>query len=168
MTAPVAPVDVMGADTGRDFAADTSAQRTSNVERVLENTRRGLRRVGPFEALAIMRSGGLLVDIRPYEQRKREGEIPGALIIERNVLEWRLDPRSPDKLDVVTGENQQIVIICSEGYASSLAAASLKSVGVNHATDLQGGVTLWARLGLPMQPGGSPAIHDPIVDVESA
>jgi rhodanese-related sulfurtransferase len=82
--------------------------------------------------------GGLVVDIRPIEQRERDGELPGALVIDRNVLEWRLDPTSPHRLPVVRG-GQVVVIVCNEGYASSLAAATLRDVGVDRATDLDGG-----------------------------
>lgn len=88
---------------------------------------------------------------RPAEQRVREGEIPGALIIERNVLEWRLDPASDHRLPAVTGHEQRIVLVCSEGYASSLAAAGLHEIGLLHATDLVGGFQAWAAAGLPVR-----------------
>jgi rhodanese-related sulfurtransferase len=91
------------------------------------------------------------VDIRPREQRAREGEIPGALIVERNVLEWRLDPASDHRLGVVVGYQQPIVIVCSEGYASSLAAASLQDLGLVNATDLIGGFRAWEAAGLPIR-----------------
>lgn len=120
------------------------------VDRVLAEARRGLRRVGPQEAASLTASGGLLVDIRPHSQRQRFGEIPGALVIERNVLEWRLDPTSPDRHPAVTDEDRPVVVVCQEGYASSLAAASLQALGVAGATDLVGGFAAWEAAGLPV------------------
>jgi len=96
-----------------------------------------------------VRDGALLVDIRPAAQRRAEGEVPGALIIERNVLEWRLDPTSPSCLPEVLGPDQHIVLLCSEGYASSLAAATLRQIGLHRATDVDGGFKAWLRAGLP-------------------
>jgi len=95
-------------------------------------------------------AGGLLVDIRPAAQRAEFGEIPGALVIERNVLEWRLDPTSPHRHSALAGPGQPVVVICQAGYASSLAAASLRQVGLTNATDLIGGFEAWARAGLPI------------------
>jgi rhodanese-related sulfurtransferase len=83
--------------------------------------------------------GALVVDIRPIAQRERDGELAGALVVDRNVLEWRLDPTSPHRLPEVRGGEQVVVIVCNEGYASSLAAATLRDVGVGGATDLAGG-----------------------------
>jgi rhodanese-related sulfurtransferase len=96
-----------------------------------------------------MQTGALLVDIRPQAQRKAEGEIPGATIIERNVLEWRFDPASAARLPVASYD-LQVIIFCSEGYTSSLAAASLLDLGVRRATDLEGGFHAWAAAGLPV------------------
>jgi rhodanese-related sulfurtransferase len=118
------------------------------VERLVSEARRGLLRVGPAEAAAIMDAGGLLVDIRPIGQREQFGEIPGALIIERNVLEWRLDPTSPDRHPAVTDDHRPVVVVCQEGYASSLAAASLQALGLIEATDLVGGFAAWQAHGL--------------------
>ncbi len=123
----------------------------SAVDRMLAEARRGFRRVSPQGAAAIADAGGLLVDIRPAAQRQRFGEIPGALVIERNVLEWRLDPTSPDRHPAVTDADRPVVVICQEGYASSLAAASLQSLGLHWATDMEGGFEAWAAGGLPMQ-----------------
>jgi rhodanese-related sulfurtransferase len=81
----------------------------------------------------------LVVDIRPVEQRRRDGELPGAVVVDRNVLEWRLDPTSPHRIPQVTGPDQTIVVMCDEGYSSSLAAATLQQLGLRHATDLDGG-----------------------------
>jgi rhodanese-related sulfurtransferase len=88
------------------------------------------------------------VDIRPERQRAAEGEIPGALVVERNVLEWRFAPASPARLPIASYE-MQVIVVCSEGYTSSLAAASLQDLGVRRATDLDGGFHAWLA-GLPI------------------
>jgi rhodanese-related sulfurtransferase len=114
-------------------------------------------RVDAEAAANIAARGGLLVDLRPLEERRREGEIPGALAIGRNVLEWRLDPASLHRIDEVTGYDQPIVLVCTEGYASSLAAASLQDLGLVNATDLRGGFRAWVASGRPVEriPHGS-------------
>jgi rhodanese-related sulfurtransferase len=122
-----------------------------SIERVLAAARARLVRVSPAEAARLMADGGLLVDTRPVEQRRREGEVPGALVIDRNVLEWRLDPASDHRIPEVTGYDQAIVVMCSEGYSSSLAAAALQDVGLVRATDLEGGFQAWAASGLPVR-----------------
>ena len=81
----------------------------------------------------------MVVDIRPVELRSRDGELDGAIVIDRNVLEWRLDPTSPHRIDGITNADQEIVIVCNEGYQSSLAAATLQELGLRRATDLAGG-----------------------------
>jgi rhodanese-related sulfurtransferase len=124
---------------------------------VLGAARQRLRRLGPAEALQAVRGGALLVDIRPQAQRAKEGLVPGALHVERNVLEWRLDPGSDARLPQATGYDQQVIVMCSQGYASSLAAASLQDIGLVNATDLAGGFLAWARAGLPCRPGTAPA-----------
>jgi rhodanese-related sulfurtransferase len=90
-------------------------------------------------------AGGLVVDIRPVDLRDRDGLLPGALVVDRNVLEWRLDHTSPHRLDEVTGPDQPIVLVCDEGFASSLAAAILRELGLRRATDLDGGYQAWLR-----------------------
>lgn len=120
------------------------------IDQLLSEVRSRLDRLTPYAALALYEDGGLLVDIRPTAQRRREGEIPGALIVDRNVLEWRLDPASPHRLPEVTGHDQAIIIVCSEGYASSLAAGVLQDLGLRRATDLDGGFRAWAAAGLPV------------------
>ena len=87
--------------------------------------------------------GGLIVDIRPIHQREADGELPGAVIIDRNVLEWRLEPGGEHGLPIVRDHAQRIVIVCNEGYASSLAAAALTDMGFEHAADLAGGYAAW-------------------------
>jgi len=126
----------------------------SAVDDQLARARDGLRRVGPAQAADLQAAGALLVDIRPVAQRRQYGEIPGALVIERNVLEWRMDPSSPDRHPAVTDDRgRPVVVVCQEGYASSLAAASLQSLGLSEATDLDGGFAAWEAAGLPTQPG---------------
>ncbi len=106
----------------------TPAAVRRNIDQVLDEARSGLRRVDPYQAAAEMRAGALLVDIRPQAQRAAEGEVPGALRIERNVLEWRLDPTSGSRLPQARGYDTRVIIMCSEGYTSSLAAASLQDL----------------------------------------
>jgi rhodanese-related sulfurtransferase len=140
--------------TGKAERAGTSP---SNVDQLVERARATYRRVRAYEAAALGVDGGLLVDTRPAAQRAEFGEIPGALVIERNVLEWRLDPTSPHRHSALTGPDQHVVVICQAGYASSLAAASLRQLGLTNATDLIGGFEAWAQAGLPIAgpPSGS-------------
>lgn len=123
----------------------------SEIDRLLAAERTGLRRVGPREAARLQEHGALLVDTRPVEQRHRDGEIPGAVVVDRNVLEWRLDPTSPHRIAEIIGPEQVIVVVCCEGYASSLAAATLQRLGLHNATDLDGGFLAWRDAGLPVQ-----------------
>ena len=123
-----------------------SAGRRS-IDDLLEEARARLVRLGPSEALEAQRQGALLVDIRPAENRAREGELPGAVVIERTVLEWRLDPACEARLPVASYD-RKVVVVCNEGYSSSLAAATLRDLGVD-ATDLVGGFRAWAAAGLP-------------------
>ncbi len=111
---------------------------------ILASARQRLRRLGPAEAFEAVRGGALLVDIRPQAQRAAEGLVPGALHVERNVLEWRFDPGSAARLPQATGYDQQVIVMCSQGYASSLAAVSLQDIGLVNATDLAGGFLAWA------------------------
>jgi rhodanese-related sulfurtransferase len=122
------------------------------ISQVLEQARSRLDRLGPAQAWAAMQAGALLVDIRPQAQRAAEGQVPGALVIERNVLEWRLDPASDARLPVAGSYDLQVIVMCSAGYTSSLAAASLQDLGLSAATDLDGGFQAWARAGLPVGP----------------
>jgi rhodanese-related sulfurtransferase len=116
------------------------------VDRLLARARAAIApRPGPDDLTGVWASGGLVVDIRPIELRRRDGEMPGALIVDRNVLEWRLDPTGDHRLAEVTGPDQPIVLVCDEGYASSLAAATLRDLGLRRATDLDGGFQAWRR-----------------------
>ncbi len=129
----------------------------SAVDDQLALARSELSRVDPATAGRLQADGALLVDIRPIANRAAEGEIPGALPIERIHLEWRLDPHGDDRIEGVT-EDRTIIVFCNEGYASSLAARDLKRLGLPHATDLIGGFRAWRADGLPIQPGGTLAI----------
>jgi rhodanese-related sulfurtransferase len=119
------------------------------IAEILEAARARLHRITPEQAYAEVGDGAVLVDIRPAAQRAAEGEIPGAIIIERNVLEWRLDPRSDHRLPIAS-YGLRVIVVCSEGYTSSLAAASLLDLGIAGATDLDGGFLAWQARGLPV------------------
>jgi rhodanese-related sulfurtransferase len=121
------------------------------VDQMLDEARARLRRLSPAETADALAGGALVVDIRPAEQRGREGEMPGARVIERNVLEWRLDPASSERIPDVTDHEQVVVVVCSEGYTSSLAAATLQDMGFRNATDLAGGFLAWKAAGLPVR-----------------
>jgi rhodanese-related sulfurtransferase len=128
---------------------------TVTLDQLVDEARTGLARLGPWAAArAVSEDGALLVDIRPEAQRRREGEIPGALIIDRNVLEWRLAPGSDHRIPELRHAGQVVIVFCSAGYASSLAAASLQRVGLLRATDLDGGFLAWDAEGLPTAPFG--------------
>jgi rhodanese-related sulfurtransferase len=122
---------------------------STGIDDLLAAARRRLRRVTPEETFAAVERGAILIDIRPAAQRAANGEIPGALLIERNVLEWRLDPRSDARLGFATRYDLEVIITCQEGYTSSLAAASLQDLGLHRATDLAGGFAAWKAAGLP-------------------
>jgi rhodanese-related sulfurtransferase len=121
-----------------------------SVDELVDAARASLQRVTPIEARDAARNGALLVDTRPSELRARDGTIPGALVIDRNVLEWRLDPASPHRVPEITSHDQQVILFCDEGYASSLAAHSLQELGLRNATDLVGGIQAWKAAGLPV------------------
>jgi rhodanese-related sulfurtransferase len=124
-----------------------------SIEQVLSAARARLRRLSPEEAYeAAAKTGAVLVDIRPESQRAVEGSIPGALLVERNVLEWRFDPASPSRLPVATDHHLRVIVFCSEGYTSSLAAAALQDLGLYGATDIVGGFQAWHLTGLPIVP----------------
>jgi rhodanese-related sulfurtransferase len=120
------------------------------VDDLLRDARRRIRRLDPHQTAEACRRGALLVDIRPTLQRRWEGEVPGAIVVERNVLEWRLDPASAHRLAEITDHQQAIVVMCSEGYASSLVAATLVELGYTGAGDLDGGFQAWLKAGLPV------------------
>lgn len=154
----------MGVTTADADAGAGQDEAPSRVDSLLEAARSGLVRLTPQEAARAQRDGdALLVDIRYAELRERDGTIPGALIVERNELEWRLDPtcphRSPEAFPSARGAwgdpkalGLHVVVVCNEGYASGLAARSLRELGLHRATDLDGGFQAWRSAGLPVAP----------------
>jgi rhodanese-related sulfurtransferase len=130
----------------------------SRIDRVLDAARGRLCRLAADQVPAALQRGALLVDIRPQAQRAREGEVPealAALVIERNVLEWRCDPTSDARLPQAVSDDVEWVILCSEGYTSSLAAAALQDLGLHRATDVVGGYHALATAGVLGWPVGS-------------
>jgi rhodanese-related sulfurtransferase len=115
----------------------------SRVDQLLADAQRGLDRVAPGDLEAEMAAGALVVDTRPVEQRQRDGDLPGAVVIDRNVLEWRLDPTSAHRIAEMGDADRRVIIVCNEGYSSSLAAHTLRGLGVHRATDLAGGFQAW-------------------------
>ena len=108
------------------------------------------RRPSPAEAFHAQQNGSLLVDIRGDEQRRADGLIPGAIVLPRNSLEWRCDPACESRHPAITRRDLRIILVCDQGYQSSLAAANLQQLGLSYATDLDGGFTAWAAAGLPV------------------
>jgi rhodanese-related sulfurtransferase len=111
----------------------------SRIDRILDAARARLRRLHAYEVPDALRRGAVLVDIRPQAQRDFEGGVPAALVIERNVLEWRCDPTSDARLPQAVDDDVEWVVLCSQGYTSSLAAAALRDLGLHLATDIVGG-----------------------------
>ncbi|MEU9237168.1 rhodanese-like domain-containing protein [Streptomyces subrutilus] len=122
----------------------------TGIDELLERVRSGYTRLDPREAYDASRAGALLVDIRYQALRERDGLIPGALVVERNELEWRLDPQGSHRAPEADSHDLRVVVVCNEGYASSLAAASLHALGLHRATDLAGGFQAWKSAGLPV------------------
>jgi rhodanese-related sulfurtransferase len=116
------------------------------VDELLAAARAGLERVAASDLDREIAEGALVIDTRPLEQRERDGVLSGAVVIDRNVLEWRLDPASSAKIDEVTGYDTRIVVVCNEGYSSSLVSATLHDLGLHRATDLVGGFQAWSEL----------------------
>lgn len=127
-----------------EMVATGPAPLESTIDRLLAKSRKHLNRVAPSELATELDDGAVLVDIRPAEQRTRDGEMPEAVVIDRNVLEWRVDPTSPWRLPVFADPDVRIIVLCNQGYASSLAAAVLQKLGLTHATDLVGGFQAWS------------------------
>jgi rhodanese-related sulfurtransferase len=121
------------------------------IDEILAAARVRLHRLDPAAAYAVQRNGGVLVDIRPHAGRRAEGGIPGSLVVERNHLEWRFDPRCEARLPIADRYDLPVVVVCSEGYTSSLAAAALQDLGLWRATDLAGGFKAWEAEGLPVE-----------------
>jgi rhodanese-related sulfurtransferase len=135
----------------------TPGRRTAKTAgQLLREARAALpRRPSPAEAHAAQAQGALLIDIRGDDQRRADGLIPGALVLPRNALEWRCDPAGRWRHPAITGRDQRLILICQEGFQSSLAAAALQQLGLASATDLDGGFAAWAAAGLPVTPAGS-------------
>ena len=123
----------------------------SGVDELLARARRRLRRISAQEAAAEQAAGALLVDIRPADERARDGDIPGAVVVDRNVLEWRLDPASAWHSLAVRDHDQRVILICGQGYQSSLAAANLQEIGLVNATDVIDGFEGWLAAKLPVE-----------------
>lgn len=126
------------------------------IDDVLADVRTRLRRLDPERAAAAVEQGARIVDTRPEFQRRADGEIPGAIVIERNHLEWRLDPTSPARIPEAADHDTTWIVVCDQGYSSSLAAASLQTLGLSHATDLIGGFQSWKAANLPVTTPGTP------------
>ena len=126
----------------RSRTASTAIQ-ASQIARVLEESRRNLVRVEPEDLAAEMAAGALVVDTRSAAHRETEGALSGAIVIERTVLEWRVDPTSPDRIPEADDPDRRVIVVCSDGYSSSLAAESLQRIGLSRATDLVGGYRAW-------------------------
>ena len=124
----------------------------STVDELLAQARRRLSRLDPSAARAAMQAGAVLVDIRAESQRERDGVVPGSVFVARNVLEWRCDPRGAHRDARVADPDRPVIVMCDEGYQSSLAAATLHDLGHHHATDLAGGFHAWRAAGLPVAP----------------
>jgi rhodanese-related sulfurtransferase len=133
-------------------AVAVSPAGSRGIDTILAEARARLRRVWAVEAARDFDDGAILVDIRPLAQRKEHGQIPGALIVERNVLEWRFDPRSDARLPVAGRYDLRVIVFCQQGFTSSLAAAALQDLGLHAATDLDGGFEAWQAAGFPTEP----------------
>ncbi|MTV26304.1 rhodanese-like domain-containing protein [Nitriliruptoraceae bacterium ZYF776] len=128
------------------------------ADRLVARARQHIRRVSAVEAARAVADGAVLVDIRPREYRERDGEVPGAIPVPRHVLEWRLDPTSPDRLPELAGPQTPIVLLCTQGYSSSLAAATCtRELGLVSVVDVVGGIDASRRAGLPWRPGATPS-----------
>ncbi|MFJ1957200.1 rhodanese-like domain-containing protein [Streptomyces microflavus] len=134
----------------RGGAEDVGTPEPAGIDELLERVRAGYDRIGPHEASAAAADGALLVDIRYAALRDRDGLIPGALVVERNELEWRLDPQGSHRAAEAVSHDLPVVVICNEGYASSLAVTSLRQLGLHRSTDLIGGFQAWRAAGLPV------------------
>lgn len=131
-----------------------NSSETQTLDQYLAAARSTLVRLSPAEAYAATQRGARLVDIRPEFQRRRDGEVPGSIVVERNHLEWRLHPNSDARIPEASNPDVQWIVLCEEGYASSLAAAVLQTLGLRRTTDVVGGLRAWQAAGLPVGPAG--------------
>jgi rhodanese-related sulfurtransferase len=158
------PAALPGREAPMSSAASRPVPRQGNqaaaaatIDDLLIQARAGLARLDPVAAFRATRGGALLIDTRPEWQRRADGEIPGAIVIERNHLEWRCDPSSPARVAEAADHQVAWIICCDEGYSSSLAAASLHALGLSNATDVTGGFQAWRAAGLPVARPAQPS-----------
>jgi rhodanese-related sulfurtransferase len=130
----------------------------AGVDAELERCRMGVRRLHPAEAWHAAQQGALLIDTRTETQRGEQGELPGSIVIDRTILEWRLDPSSEWRIPEAVDVGVLAIVVCRQGYSSSLAAASLRRIGLHRATDVVGGFEAWCEAGLPL---ADPAVNPP-------
>jgi rhodanese-related sulfurtransferase len=131
-------------------ADDLNAGKVVGVDALLAAARADVHRPDPREMVEAMARGALVVDTRTETQRAEQGELPGAVVIDRTVLEWRLDPDGDCRIPEAIGHDIEVIVVCSQGYSSSLAAASLRALGLSRATDLAGGFASYVAAGLPV------------------
>lgn len=144
-------MDAAGNTAPRQSPSGQNPPRT--IDQLLEESRRSLPlRPSPVEAASALVEGALLIDIREDDQRRRDGLMRGATVMPRNALEWRCDPASEWRHPAIQGYDQRIILVCNEGFQSSLAAATLKRLGLHRATDMAGGFVAWREAGLPIDP----------------
>lgn len=127
-----------------------NAPKVGNVDALLAVARAGVYRPGPGELVEAMGRGALIIDTRTETQRAEQGDLPGAIVIDRTILEWRLDPDSDYRIPEAVDDDIEVIVVCSQGYSSSLAAASLRALGLWRATDLAGGFEAYVAAGLPL------------------
>ena len=139
-----------------DGTDPTPPPSSSAIDRQLERARASLERVSARRAFEEQQAGALIVDTRTFEQRRVQGDVPGALRIDRTILEWRLDPTGPWHIDEIADAESRVIVLCRQGFSSSLAAASLRQIGLSRATDVIGGFEAWRDAGLPVEPFTDP------------
>lgn len=127
----------------------------TTIEDLLADAHAEIERLTPAETIEAVAAGAVLVDMRPLEQRLRDGLVPNATVVDRNVLEWRLDPNGDHRNPSLARTDVPVILICDEGYQSSLAAATLRRFGLE-AADVDGGVQAWIAAGLPLHPSPGP------------
>jgi rhodanese-related sulfurtransferase len=138
----------------------TPGDRPAAIDRLLQRIQAELDRVHPADLAAAVAAGALVVDIRPVDQRRRDGDLPGAIVVDRNVLEWRLDPTCCYRLPVADDPGRRVILVCNEGYSSSLAAASLQQLGLRGTTDLVGGFQEWMAVTQTVAPPSGNSVID--------
>jgi rhodanese-related sulfurtransferase len=140
---------------GQTQSGMISSVKRTTIDDLLAAARSRLHRLDPAAANRAVRAGARMIDIRAEPQIRAGGVIPGALVIARNVLEWRLDPASDHRHPEAPGLHEHVIVVCHQGYQSSLVAATLQELGFGRATDLDGGFEAWRDAGLPVIPAGT-------------